>query len=378
MRRLTTLGSALWQWGIPSVVLIAGLAVALADSTGTRLAFEIGVALALALPLVYRYRAPILVFGMVVAATIVHASLSSASQIAIPLAVLFASEAVGRHADEPLSWVAPLTLITVIVGLVVLGDDQVEDLVFGGTVMVGVWFLGRSFRLRAEVAARERERAAVLVRLAQEREAVATEVERIRIARELHDIVGHATSLVTIRLQTLRRKLKPGDPVGEEIKSIEGDARQALSEMRRLVSIMRLEDAEVSLEPQPGLAQLPGLVASMQKAGFHVETRVTGLPETLNPGVDLAAYRLIQEALTNTMRHSGGSQVEISVSVDRGELLIEIADDGASSHPSRQPGGGLIGMRERTALYGGTMSAGPVPEGGFCVRAVLHLAEGQS
>jgi signal transduction histidine kinase len=181
--------------------------------------------------------------------------------------------------------------------------------------------------------------------------------------------------LITIRLQALRRSLPKGDPTSEEIRSIEGDARRALSDMRRLVSVMREVDIENRLGPPPGLSDLPGLIEGMRSAGFAVRINIEELPGDLNPGVQLAAYRVVQEALTNTIRHSDGSRVMVSVSVDREDLRIEVRDNGKPSSMQRN-GTGLVGMRERVSLYGGSVSAGPAPDGGYRVQALLRIPEG--
>jgi signal transduction histidine kinase len=240
-------------------------------------------------------------------------------------------------------------------------------------VISGVWFLGRSFRLRAKLEAAQVEQAALLLRQAAEREAEATEKERARIARELHDIVGHATSLITIRLQALRRSLPAGDPTAAELKSIESDARQALSDMRRLVTVMRDTGPDNHLRPQPGVSDLPDLLESMRKAGFTVHSDISELPDTLDPGVQLATYRVVQEALTNALRHSDGSRVDVSISNDPETIHIEVKDNGRPS-PRADNGSGLVGMRERVALYGGSVSAGPAPDGGYRVRASFRAS----
>lgn len=375
MTRANVLKDALWQWAVPSLVLIVGISEALDNITGSSRTFEIGVALALALPLVFRARAPIIAFAIVIVAAAIQATFSSSGQLAIPLAVIAASLAVGRYAEEPVSWVAPLSWILISVIALLFSDEEAADLIFGGVVIVGVWFLGRSFRLRAQLESAQGERAALLVKQSEEREAEAIEKERARIARELHDIVGHATSLITIRLQSLRRRLPAGDPTAEEIKSIEQDARQALSDMRRLVAVMRETDAESRLQPPPGLNDLPDLIESVRRAGFTVQSEITVLPDTLDPGVQLAAYRVVQEALTNSIRHSDGSRVEVLISADHESINIEVRDNGKPS-TREQNGSGLVGMRERVALYGGSFSAGPATDGGYRVRASLRIAEG--
>jgi signal transduction histidine kinase len=375
MTRVKILKNALWQWSVPSLVLLVGLSEAFSNTTGSSRIFEIGVVLALALPLVIRARAPVIAFAIVIVAAAFQATFNSSSQLAIPLAILAASLAVGRYADEPVSWVAPLSLILIGVSVVVFGDDPASDLIFAEIVMIGVWFLGRSFRLRAQFESAQRERAALLVKQSHEREAEAIESERARIARELHDIVGHATSLITIRLQALRRRLPAGDPTAEEIKSIEQDARQALSDMRRLVAVMRETDAESRLQPPPGLNDLPHLIESVRRAGFTVQSEIRVLPDALDPGIQLAAYRVVQEALTNSIRHSDGSLIEVAVSADQESINVVVRDNGTPSQRD-QNGSGLVGMRERVALYGGSFSAGPATDGGYRVRASLRIAEG--
>lgn len=375
MVQVDALKEAVWRWVVPALVLIVGLSEALANNTGASRLFEIAVAFALTVPLAFRSRAPITVFGLVLMAAAAQATLSSSGQIAIPLAILIASEAVGHYSEEPYSWVAPLTVVLLSLALIIFGDDPFGDLLVGSFVIVGVWFLGRSFRLRAELKSNQQQQAALLIRQAEERESEAIETERARIARELHDIVGHATSLMTIRLQALRRSLPEGDPTSEEIRSIEGDARQALSDMRRLVSVMREIDTENRLEPPPELSDLPRLIEGMRRAGFTVHSDIQELSGDLNPGVQLAAYRVVQEALTNTIRHSDGSRVTVSVSVDREDLRIEVRDNGKPSSMQRN-GTGLVGMRERVSLYGGSLSAGPAPDGGYRVQALLRIPEG--
>jgi signal transduction histidine kinase len=374
MGQLEALKEALWRWAVPLLVLIVGLSYALAYNTGGWRVLEIGVAFAVSVPLVFRAQAPIFVFCIVLVGAGVQAAFSSSPQEAIPLSMWLASGAVGRHAEEPIAWVAPLTVVAISVGIAALGAAPLVDMLYMAVVMVGFWFLGRSFRLRAKVKAHQQEQAALLIEQAEARETQAAETERARIARELHDIVGHATSLITIRLQALRRSLPPDDPTTNEIRSIEGEARQALSDMRRLVAVMRAPDGESRLEPTPGLSDLPHLMDGMRRAGYTVHADIGQIPAHLDPGVQLAAYRVVQEALTNTIRHADGSRVEISIAVNNDELQIDVNDDGHRT-PTEHNGSGLFGMRQRVALYDGKVSAGPEPDGGYRVRALLRIPE---
>lgn len=363
---------ALVRWVVPLLVLVVGISEALSASPGSSRVFEIGIALGLSLPLALRTRAPIAAFAIIIVTAAIQAVFSSAGQMAIPVAVTVSSWAVGRNADEPASWAAPITMIVIGGGWVLFADDPSGDPIQGVTLVAGVWFLGRSFRLRAQAEAAQAEQAALLVRQSEEREAEAVEIERARIARELHDIVGHATSLITIRLQALRRRLSAGDPTADELKSIERDARQALSDMRRLVAVMRETDAETRLRPPPGLKDLPDLIDSVRRAGLTVRSEIAELPDNLDPGIQLAAYRVVQEALTNAIRHSDGSRVEVSIFNDHERIHIEVKDNGKIS--TEQNGSGLVGMRERVVLYGGSVSAGPAADGGYRVRASLRIS----
>jgi signal transduction histidine kinase len=375
MAQADALKTVLWRWAIPVVVLIVGLSAGFDGHTGASLVFEIALACGLAVPLIFRSRAPIAVFGLVLMAALVQASIGSPEQLAVPLAILVASESVGRHAEEPVSWVAPLTVILGGLALVAFGDERFGDLLIGGLWIGGAWFLGRSLRLRAKLNSNQQEQAALLTQQAEEREAEAAEMERARITRELHDIVGHATSLITIRLQALRRSLPSDDETAVEIKSIEGDARQALSDMRRLVAIMNDTETASRLVPPPGLGEIPDLVESMRKAGYTIDAEIEEIPDDLDPGIQLAAYRVVQEALTNTIRHSGGSRVELAIAVDRENLRINVEDDGHPS-PGQHNGTGLVGMRQRVALYDGSVTAGPAPDGGYRVQASLRIPKG--
>jgi signal transduction histidine kinase len=209
----------------------------------------------------------------------------------------------------------------------------------------------------------------------QEQRAIAD--ERARIARELHDIVSHSISVITIQAQAVRRRLPPDQSTEiSDLRDIEDTARQAMAEMRRLLGILRAE-GPVARAPQPGLGQLPRLLADTDAAGVAVDLRVEGEPRPLPPGLDLAAYRIVQEALTNCRRHASGATatVVIRYSSESVELRIENDDSMAPAVPG-EGGHGLIGMRERVSLYGGTLIVGPRPGGGFCVYARLPRANG--
>lgn len=213
-----------------------------------------------------------------------------------------------------------------------------------------------------------------------ERERVAVEQERARITRELHDIVSHSISAVVIHAQAVRRRLDTAAHQRDidDLRAMETTARHALAEMRRLLGMLRADGAPDSLAPQPGLAQLAGLLDDFKAAGLGVTLRIDGDPPALPPGVDLAAYRIIQEALTNVMRHAPGAATAVRVAFgnEHVSLCIENATAPGPSRSQDDGGHGLIGMRERISLYGGTFRAGPRPAGGFCVEACVPFRAG--
>jgi signal transduction histidine kinase len=220
---------------------------------------------------------------------------------------------------------------------------------------------------RAQLAERERDVAA--------REAVVE--ERARIARELHDAIAHNVSMMVVQAGAERRLLNgSGDSTREVLETIEQVGRGALTEMRRLVGMLRSENGD-PLAPQPGLDDLPTLAMQVREAGLPVELRVEGERRGLPVGIELSAYRIVQEALTNALKHAGNASATVHVRYRDDSLELEIADDGAGGADAAAtlaPGGhGLVGMRERVALYGGRFDAGRRPNGGFLVRALLPI-----
>jgi signal transduction histidine kinase len=217
---------------------------------------------------------------------------------------------------------------------------------------------------RAQLAERERDLAA--------REAVAG--ERARIARELHDVVAHSVSVIVVQAQAGPRLLAEPAQVRDVFHSIETTGREALDELRRLLGVLRARDEQLPVGPQPGLDALQPLIQQLREAGLRVELRVEGEPVRLPPGIDLSAYRIVQEALTNTLKHAGPAEAEVIVRYHHSTLELEILDNGTGA-PARVNGSGhgLVGMRERVALYGGSLEAGARNGHGFGVRARLPL-----
>jgi signal transduction histidine kinase len=216
---------------------------------------------------------------------------------------------------------------------------------------------------RAELAERERDLVA--------REAVVE--ERARIARELHDAIAHSVSMMVVQAGAERRVLE--DDRGETrdvLATIEEIGREALTEMRRLVGMLR-SDVDEPLAPQPGLADLPGLVGQVRDAGLPVALTIEGEPRALPVGLELSAYRIVQEALTNALKHAGNASAAVRVHYRADAIELEIVDDGVSPVAASGGGHGLVGMRERVALYGGRFDAGRRSGGGFGVRVLLPI-----
>jgi signal transduction histidine kinase len=222
---------------------------------------------------------------------------------------------------------------------------------------------------RAQIAERERDVAA--------REAVVE--ERARIARELHDVIAHHVSMIVVQAGAERRVLGDANASTREVlQTVEQIGRSALTEMRRLLGMLR-GDASEPLTPQPGLADLSTLVSQLREAGLHVELQVDGERRELPVGIELSAYRIVQEALTNALKHAGDARATVHVRYGADSLELEVSDDGARPGAVRTGGRnarghGLVGMRERVALYGGRFDAGHNPAGGFVVRAKLPVA----
>jgi signal transduction histidine kinase len=201
-------------------------------------------------------------------------------------------------------------------------------------------------------------------------------VERERIARELHDIVSHGLSLMIIQAGAAERVLDTSRPkVAKALQDIQNVGREALLEMQRLLAVLRLDDPDDGLSPQPSLNQLDQLITSVRSAGLPLELRIDGEVRKLPPGLDLCLYRLIQEALTNALKHAGHSPTRVNLHYGADQVDLEVIDIGSfKTTPAAMGGHGLIGMRERVAAYGGRLDTGVLPDGGFAVRASLPVA----
>ena len=231
---------------------------------------------------------------------------------------------------------------------------------------------------RQEQAARLQDLAVQLELEREEKAQSAVVEERTRIAREMHDVVAHSVSVMVVQSQAAQRLLEGEHSAARQaLSSIETTGRQALTEMRRLLGTLRRTDAELTLAPQPSLRRLEDLIEQVREAGLPVELRVEGEASSLPPGVDLSAYRIVQEALTNILKHAGPSRAEVVIHYRDDEVEVEVTDDGAGNGKGGGSKQGLIGMRERVALYGGVLESGKRAGGGYVVRALLPLESNQ-
>jgi signal transduction histidine kinase len=198
--------------------------------------------------------------------------------------------------------------------------------------------------------------------------------ERARIARELHDVVGHSVSVMTVQASAVRRLLEPDqDKEREALLVVEQTGREALAEMRRMVGVLRRPEEAPALAPQPSLEHLDQLLATTREAGLPVELRIEGTPTELPPALDTTAYRIVQEALTNAVKHANAGRAEVLVRYGNSTVELVVSDDGRGDGDGDGSGHGLVGMRERVSVYGGELEAGPQAGGGFRLRATLPV-----
>jgi signal transduction histidine kinase len=339
--------------------------------------------------LYWRRRAPLAVLGVAVVAWALTLGSGYADLGGVAIIALYSA---GRHAAEDgRAHVGVAAAIAVILVDGLTDPAPWGEAVLGAFVLFGAWYVGRRLRLRQERAAdRLREQAAEASRIMIE--------ERARIARELHDVVAHRVSLMTVQAGAAKA-VAARDPEGalRAMGAVEEAGRQALDELRHLLGVLRPETDLDGLGPQPGLADLPKLVEQVREAGLRVSLATDGVPADLPARVDLFAYRIVQEALTNVLKHAGpGARTEVRLGADGNGIVIEVLDGGGaadnrngvehgvesafgrrptdSDRQSRSAGHGIVGMRERARLLGGTLDARPRPGGGF--RVAAHLPTG--
>lgn len=339
------------------------------------------------LPLALRRRYPFTVLNFVGISAIVY------DILAVPpdpytaiFAVLLAFYTVAAYARRDLA-IASLVIVAVVVAVLtftpLLDDQSFQEHVTQLVLFGAAWFAGDNLRHRRREAELLRERADRAEREREEQARLAAMEERGRIAREIHDVVTHSVSVIAVQAGAARTVLEDRpERALEALQSIERVSRETLAELRGALGVLRSSDGDAALAPQPGLDRLEDLVGHFRQAGLTVEVTAEGTRQALAAGLDLAAYRVVQEALTNALRHAGPTVAHVAVTCAPEWLEVLVTDEGGASgsgNASDRPssgGQGLVGMRERVEAYGGTLQAGPA-NGGFTVRARFPLpAEG--
>jgi signal transduction histidine kinase len=370
-------------------LLIAALAaaamlevIATRDSTQTTLWFGLPAIAILVLPIFARRRFP---FGGPLAYFVLAAGISLIDWQLIPdresffvvgLAVAFL---LGNLRN---AWQAGIGLVVVVSSLALIVNEipahTTGELVFIPIDFMVAWVAGFALRERSEQAEAAEVRAAVAERERDAAARIAVAEERARIARELHDIVAHAVSVMVLQVGAVRHKLP--DALAEDrdaLHGVERAGRTALAEMRRLLGAMRRDGDEAELAPQPGLDGLDSLVEEIARAGLPVGVHVEGERVELPRAIDLSAYRIVQEGLTNALKHAQATKADVTVRYRPDEVQLEVRDDGVGTSTSDGLGHGLVGIRERVKIYGGEMAAGAENGGGFVLSTRLPLSADQ-
>ena len=371
--------------GRPSLVdsLIALALLALAEAEAAFEAVSVPrwvdglLVLGFTVPLAWRRRAPLTVLVVVVASVLLYGEIETdgAHQTLI-LALGLASFTVGYELPRPKAWLGPAVILAGLVVAFALGQP-VGDVVVAAFLYGAPWVFAQALRNRGQRLDEVAAHAAQAERDRDQREREAVEAERARIARELHDVVSHSISVVAIQAQAIRRRLGPEHArEAADLTGIETTARQAMVEMRRLLGVLRADGERLPLAPQPGLDQLPQLVERARETGLRVDLDMDGGSPPLPPGVDLAAFRIVQEALTNALKHAEAETVRVQVQYRKHDLELIVEDDGNGMGEQPGDGHGLFGMRERVALYGGACTIGAGEGGGVRVHALLPVQKG--
>jgi signal transduction histidine kinase len=361
---------------VVAILLLIGFAPQAGDvlaTTSTRV-FTV----ALALPLLWRRRWPVAVFAVIAAVAFVQWLLDVRAFGDAALLVALYGVALTQPTRVTLAAVAVLE-VGIALAVIRWGEgDAISPFVGLSGLATAAAVLGTSIRNRRALVASLQERAERLERERDQQGQLATAAERARIAREMHDIVAHNVSVMIALADGASYAIKE-DPERAEraMQTASRTGRQALTEMRRLLGVLREDHDHAQLAPQPGLEQLDELLEDVRTAGLPVGYHVSGSPESqLPPGLQLAVYRIVQEALTNTLKHAGaGASAQLHVRHHPDRLEVEVVDStsGPSPAPSGGPGAGLQGMRERAQVYEGELSAGPGRDG-WQVRLVIPLA----
>jgi len=375
-RRVQAAGDA----ALAFVLAVSSVAFALAGdhtSWGSPVALAVALALLTSAPVAWRSSQPLLAAALVLAGNGACAYVAAPHQAAFQpfVALTLVAYSVGSRYEGSL-W-APVSLAVAAAPLfvaAVVHGQSAGNAIPNYVWLLAAWSVGRTVRSwrRKSHALEHANR-----ELAEQRELqaqAAVTVERGRIARELHDVVAHNVSMMVVQAGAAERVLDGAQPhVRNALEAIARTGRQTVDEMRTLLGVLREANDPTELKPQPGLAELDRLVDGVSTAGLPVTLRVEGDPRELPQALDVSAFRIIQEALTNTLKHAGPARADVVVRYEPTAVTLEVRDSGTGKANGHGTGHGLVGMRERVAMFGGQLDAAAQPDGGFAVRARLPL-----
>jgi signal transduction histidine kinase len=358
-RRLGRVADYLIPWGIGLFLVLVALDEGRGDPSWVTLT-AIVLAVVQGVALRWRRRSPERATAVTLIAALGFQLL--VAEVVVPIAPLFAVGSLAAERPPRMSLPALGALLALSATNFI--TTTVEDTTFTMAVSIGAWALGEAARNRRAAIEEEAQRA--------------LGEEQARIARELHDVIAHSVSMIVVQAAAADDVFdERPDQAREALRSIERAGRDAMRELRRLLSAVRPGLEEDLTGPQPGLERLDELAESLRAGGLEVAVRREGDPGPLPAGLDLSAYRIVQEALTNTLRHAHATRADVTLSYGPGALDVDVRDNGRAAPDNGIGGHGLVGMRERAALLGGTLEAGPHPGGGYRVHAHLPLEAGE-
>ena len=366
---------------LAAALTAAGQIETWANADGEPSAAAVVGALLMTAPVAVRRRYPVLALAVAYTSVALQEGLGRENLIGLSpvIALLVLSYSVGAGCERPRSLAGAGIALTGAWTAVLLGESQrVDDFAFTAILALGPWLAGLAIRERQHRTTELAALAAQLEREREERARAAVTHERERIAREMHDVLAHSVSVMVVQAGAAERVLDDDrEAAREAVASIRGTGKATLRELRRLLGLLRDEDDDgVAFAPQPGLGDIDGLVADLRAAGLPAELTVEGSPPAVGAGLELTAYRIVQEALTNTLKHAPGAHARVTIRYAADAIELAVSDDGPRRANGDGAGFGLTGMRERARLYGGTLDARPGRDGGFVVRARLPIESG--
>jgi signal transduction histidine kinase len=362
---------------LAAILCVASVASVLTSSADANAAVAVAFSAVSTVPLVWRRRAPLLVAVWILPALVAGAAVSdrylnntTGFVVALLLAYTLGAQLERREALAGLA----LSVVAAVAVEAVQPARTASDFIFPPAFMAIAWTAGRAVRERTRLVAELHEADRLAADARTQEAAAAVAEERRRIARDMHDVVAHSLSVMVVQAGGARRILdRDPDRAAQAAQQIEAAGRAALAELRRVLGVLEAAGAPAARAPQPSLRDVETLVREARAAGLAVSLRVSGTPRPLAPDLELTAYRVVQEALTNARKHAGAARTQVTVRWEEEWLEVAVVDAGGAG-PGGGTGHGLVGMRERVALSGGELSAGPRPGGGFAVRARLPLA----